>query len=249
MAAPSLKALVLSASILLLPVPAYALDEVIDQAAIAKLVQQLNEMKKQLDEMKKSNAFLNDQLEAIGRVGQITIPALNATKIGNRLRQDALCLAPDFEKLLPGVEFENANWMSICQAGDGYRQSMWLDPNKIKTSPWSTQSQKRREIEKRRHDIGVDVASKGMGQGDIAVKGAEDTNKSVEELESAMNAAKSENERLAVISQGLVVIARAEAQQTQLLAQLLKVQSTWFTLTALPPDSRLAAEDQPGVGQ
>ncbi len=221
--------------------------QVIDEAAITKMIDQINQLKKQLDEMVKMNKALQDQINAMGRVGQIAVPSINLGRITSRLRQDAQCLAPDLSKLMPDVDFENADWASICQAGDAYRQSLWLDPNQVRTMSWDKQSQKRREIQTRRFNMGVDVASKAIGQGDIAVKGAEDTNKAVSELEAAMDAATDQNSRLAVIAKGMAINARATAQQTQVLAQLLKVQSTWFALTALPPDSKLAGEGSEGA--
>ncbi|WP_341702085.1 hypothetical protein [Ferrovibrio sp.] len=227
--------------------PALPAMQVIDEAAITKMIDQINQLKKQLDEMVKMNKALQDQINAMGRVGQIAVPSINLGRITSRLRQDAQCLAPDLSKLMPDVDFENADWASICQAGDAYRQSLWLDPNQVRTMSWDKQSQKRREIQTRRFNMGVDVASKAIGQGDIAVKGAEDTNKAVSELEAAMDAATDQNSRLAVIAKGMAINARATAQQTQVLAQLLKVQSTWFALTALPPDSKLAGEGSEGA--
>src|SRR3546814_5616759 len=77
---------------------------------------------------------------------------------------------------------------------------------------------------------------------DIDVKEADRLGQSADELDAAAKAAVSDNERLAVIAQGSVLHARSAALQTQILAQLLKVQSTWFALTALPPGSTLAKE-------
>src|SRR3546814_1695350 len=61
--------------------PAQALDQVIDQAAIGKLVDQINALKQQLAELQKANGLLNDQLNAIGRAGPISVPMVNMDRI------------------------------------------------------------------------------------------------------------------------------------------------------------------------
>lgn len=222
---------------------AFALDQVIDQAAIAKLVDQIKKLQDQLTELQKANGLLNDQLNAIGRAGQISVPMVNLDRLASRLRQDAQCLAPDLQKLMPDVEYDDATWGSICSAGDAYRKTLWLDPDKIAKKPWEDRVAARNAVEKRRQNMAVDVASKAIGQGDIDVKEADRLGQSADELDAAAKAAVSDNERLAVIAQGSVLHARSAALQTQILAQLLKVQSTWFALTALPPGSTLAKED------
>src|SRR3546814_438685 len=223
--------------------PAQSLDQVIDQAAIGKLVDQINALKQQLAELQKANGLLNDQLNALGRAGQISVPMVNMDRLASRLRQDAQCLAPDLQKLMPDVEYDDATFGSICAAGDAYRKSLWLDPDKIAKKPWEDQVAATNAIEKRRQNMAVDVASKAIGQGDIDVKEADRLGQSADELDAAAKAAVSDNERLAVIAQGSVLHARSAALQTQILAQLLKVQSSWFALTALPPGSTLAKED------
>src|SRR3546814_5511426 len=104
--------------------PAQSLDQVIDQAAIGKLVDQINALKQQLAELQKANGLLNDQLNALGRAGQISVPMVNMDRLASRLRQDAQCLAPDLQKLMPDVEYDDATFGSICAAGDAYRKSL-----------------------------------------------------------------------------------------------------------------------------
>lgn len=223
--------------------PATALDQVIDQAAIAKLGEQLTKMQQQIDALTAIMNATRQQANAIGKMGQISIPMLNLARVASRLRQDSECLMPNFEKLMPGVDMDEVSWGSICHAQSGYRTALWLDPKKMKGQPFAKQEQMRREVETRRINVGVDAASKASGQADMAIRGGEDMNKAATDLETAVLAAKESNEWLASIAQGQVVIARAQIQQTQILAQLLKVQATYMTLTALPPQSVLAAEE------
>ena len=72
-----------------------------------------------------------------------------------------------------------------------------------------------------------EVAAGGMAAGDLAATdGAEDAEKAASDLESKAKAAVTHQERLAVIAQGEVLTNKQLVQQNQLLAQLLKVQST-----------------------
>lgn len=229
--------------------PAHALDQVIDQAAIAKLAEQLTKMQQQIDALTAIMNATRQQANAIGKMGQISIPMLNLARVATNLRRDAECLAPDFDRLMPGLDLDEASWGSICHASAGYRTALWLDPKKMVGQPFAKQDEMRRAVEKRRIDLAVDVASKGIGQADMAARGSEDMNKAASDLETAVLAAKESNEWLAAIAQGQVLNARAQLQQTQLLGQILKVQSTYMALTALPPQSVLAAEQQSGAGQ
>jgi len=247
MAKPSVKsfaaALLLSAFVST-ATPAHALDQVIDQAAIAKLAEQLTKMQQQIDALTAIMNATRQQANAIGKMGQISIPMLNLARVASRLRQDSECLMPNFDKLMPGVDMDDVSWGSICHAQSGYRSALWLDPKKMKGQPFAKQEQMRRDVETRRINVGVDAASKASGQADMAIRGGEDMNKAASDLETAVLAAKESNEWLLSIAQGQVVIARALIQQTQIQAQLLKVQATHMTLTALPPQSVLAAEEE-----
>src|SRR3546814_17745830 len=92
---------------------------------MAKLVNQIKKLQDQLTELQKANGLLNDQLNALGRAGQISVPMVNMDRLASRLRQDAQCLAPDLQKLIPDVEYDDATLGSICAAGAAYRKSIW----------------------------------------------------------------------------------------------------------------------------
>ncbi|GAB6053085.1 hypothetical protein JCM17960_34990 [Magnetospira thiophila] len=224
--------------------PARAEYPVIDTTAIGKLTDQLSKMQQQIDKLTELSKKAQEQLNALGKMGQITLPLINLAKVGRDLRQDAQCLVPDLSKLMPSVEFEDMDFTSICEAGDAYRQTLWIDPKTITAKPWEDQEKARKAVEVRRDNMIVDAASKGLGQGDVAAQGAEALNKAAGELETAADAAKDQNDRLAVIAKGQVLMARAMAQQTQILAQLLKVQSAYVMKAGVPLDSRLAGDGE-----
>lgn len=219
---------------------------VIDKTAIAKLIDQLNKLQEQINQLTDIANKAQTQINAIGRMGQITIPMINMAKIGRNLNRDMDCLLPDLARLMPKVEFEDLDWNSICEAGDAYRKSLWIDPEEIRDLPWDEQEKTRKEIDERRENLIADATAKGLGQGDIGNKGAADLNDAAGQLEAAADAAQNENTRLAVIAQGQVLIARGLAQQNQILAQLLKVHSAYVLKAGLPPDSVLAGEEEEG---
>jgi len=80
-------------------------------------------------------------------------------------------------------------------------------------------------IETRRENILSDAAEKGLAQADMTTKKVKITNKAIDDVETAAKAAENQNERLAAIAQAQIVTARAIAQQTLFLAQMLKIQS------------------------
>lgn len=224
--------------------PARAEYPVIDTTAIGKLSDQLSKMQEQIDKLTELSRKAQEQIDALGKMGQITLPLLSLAKVGRDLRQDAQCLVPDLSRLMPNVTFEDTDFASICEAGDAYRQTLWIDPDQIGSLPWPQQEERRKAVEVRRDNLLVDAASKGLGQGDVAAQGAEDLNKAAGELEAAADIAKSQNDRLAVIAKGQVLMARAMAQQTQILAQLLKVQSAYVMKAGVPLDSSLAGDGE-----
>lgn len=240
---------VMTGMLLLCATPSsYALDEVIDPAAIAQLKNQITKMQEQIDQLNQMRNKLQEQLDAIGAVGQIVVPMVNMAQMASNASRNAACLLPDLESLMPGVEFDNLNFGSICQAGSAYRKSLWMLPEDVEEMVWDKQQEVRKAVERLRENVAVDAASKGMGSADIAITEADRLNSAATELENAANSARNENERQAVIAQGTVLQARAQVQQAQMMAQLLKIQSTWFTLTALPAESALANDDGKAEG-
>ena len=207
---------------------AWATMAVVDAPAIAKLTKQLTEMQKQLDVMTEMSKRLQGQIDAVGRAGRVTVALPNAARLGGALRRDLRCLAPDLSRLMPNVEFEDAEWLSVCEAAPGYRQTLWLDPKDVaELETWEAREAATRGVQRRRENVLVDAASKGLAHADMAGHQVDDALSASDELETAAAAATTSNERLAVIAESQAVLVRAMAQQTQLLAQLLRVQSAY----------------------
>ena len=234
------------AALLTVSIPAWAEYPVIDASALEKATQQLSEMKKQLEELQAFNDKLQAQLNAIGEAGQITVPLFNMAKVGSQLRQDAQCLIPDLSKLMPSVSFEDINFGSICEAAAAYRQTLWVDPTTKRSLRYSERQKLREELEQRRENILVDITSKALAQGDIAADTALQLNEAADEHERNVQATKQSNERLNLIPQGQVMIARGLAQQNQILATMLKLQAAFIMKAGVPVDSIVVEEDEEG---
>lgn len=217
---------------------------------VAKLTEQLTQMTKDYKEFQKISTAAQDQIDAIGRVGKISLPLLNAAKIGSQIKQDLQCLKPDFSKLMPNVDFEEMDWASVCQAIPGYKKTLWLDPSQLKD--YTDQVERLdaiKAVAQRREAVLDDAATKGLAHADIAAKEVDRTNKAIDDLSSAVKSASNQNERLAAIGQGQVVLARATAQQTQILAQMLKIQSAFIIKASLPIEAQKIALEKAGAGE
>lgn len=233
-----LKALFLALTLLGLPGLAWGAMAVIDQTAIGKLVEQLNKLQQQIEELMSISKTLQEQINAVGRMGQITLPSINLGKLGSKIRREVQCMKPDFSKLFPGLKFEDVDFDSVCEGAPAYRQALWVDPDDLRKLPdWRDRAARREEVEKRRERVLVDSATKGIALADVMAKETENQNKAADELATSAAAAQTQNDRLAVIAQGQVLNARIQAQTNQILAQLLHVQSVTALAMGVPAES------------
>jgi hypothetical protein len=248
------------------PGVAYSALAVVDTGAIAQLAQQMNKLQEQVDQLRQQTEWLDtlseqvqDQINAIGAMGQLTLPALNLQKLTGQVMRDAQCLKPDFEKLMPGLSADELNFDSICGGAQAYRQALWFDPDDPESwslpegdewnagastdEKWRLRARAREAVEQRRRSVAKDSSTKGLAQADLASGETAETNqKATEELEAATLAATTQQDRLAVIAQGQVLSNRQLVQQNQLLAQLLKVQSAMLMEMSTPAGERIEEE-------
>ncbi|MBF0251730.1 MAG: hypothetical protein HQL35_14000 [Alphaproteobacteria bacterium] len=216
---------------------------VIDTAAIAKLTDQLNKAVEQIKQLTDLNAKLQAQIDAIGKAGQIVLPNFNSAKIASQIQQDLECLKPDLSKLMPSIEFEDVEWNSVCQASSAFRQTLWLDPKKLNKMPVIERNEAIRKADSRRENVLSKSAEGGLALAEIAAKDVRKTLHAADELESQVKAAKDERAHIATIAQGQVLLARSLAQQNQILAQMLKVQSAFVIKAGVPVESLMSEED------
>ena len=212
---------------------------------VAKLTEQLTEMAKQLDELKKTSQAVEDQAAAIGDFGSISIPIINSTRLGSQITQDLQCLKPDLEKLMPNISFEELNWNSVCQAGSAYRKTLWLDPEQIKELPsWKSREAATREVKIRRENVLSDATEKGMALSDTAQLHVDNTKKAADEIDKEADRADDEQKRFATLIKAQVALLRAQAHQNQLLATMLKVQSATALHIGVPVESMMEEGDK-----
>jgi len=243
------KTILLSLSILAAPGVAWATMAVIDGAAIAKLGDQLTKLQQQIEVMTGIKDRVQQQIDAVGKVGQITLPSINISKLASQIRRDAQCLKPDLSKLMPSVNFDDVSTGSICDTAPVYEQTLWIDPDKINKLPtWQEQQRARHVVERRREAVLKDSVTKGMAMADQSIAQSEDENKATEELATTVNAASTERQHIAAIAQGQVLIARSLAKQNQILAQQLKVQSAFAAAAGVPIESYTTPDDKNGKG-
>lgn len=230
--------ILLSLILLATPGVAWAAMAVIDSSAIAKLTNQLSKMQEQIQVLTGISDRVQKQIDAVGKMGKISLPILNAAKLASQIQRDVQCLKPDLSKLMPGIDLEDMDINSVCEGAPVYEQTLWVDPEKINKMPnWSDREDSRRQVERRRQAVLKDAVTKGMAQADVSTKDVEQTNRAANELESSVASATTSNDRLQTIAQGQVLIVRALAQQNQILAQQLKVQSATTMAIGVPVES------------
>ena len=132
----SLKTLLLAGVLICSPVAAFATYPVFDATSFSKLIEQFNSLQKQLDQLMEQTEILGkiskaaqDQINAIGKVGKITMPIANLAKLGLAVSKDARCLLPDLSGLMPGINLDELDWQSICARRRFYQDTLWFDPN------------------------------------------------------------------------------------------------------------------------
>ncbi len=232
-------------AVVLLSSGASATYPVIDEASIAKLSDQLSKLQEQIDQLKKQTEWmttmsrqLQDQIDAIGEAGRITLPMLNLGSLRDELARNAQCLAPDLASIMPGLKADDLRFGSICDGRQVYERALWVDPDaaaKDGTITWKSKAERRGEVEARREALFKKTASEALAQGDLAAtKQAKANELATEELRTAAEAAKNQNDRLAVIAQGQVLANRQFVQQNQLLARLVKIQATMLVAMTQP---------------
>ena len=210
---------------------------VFDPSAVAKLTSQLNELKKQIIELQSIKSGITDQVKAVGKAGQIAVPLLNLAKLEGQIRKTAQCsllTKEDFEKMLPGLKFEEFDMGSVCNARNIYRKALFPSSEDYKTAKTAMQkTQLGGEVRARRTVMVVDTSTNALAFADVTLKGAEEYTDAVNELEAAADSASTSNDRLAVVAKGQALIAKGIAQTNQLLAMMLK-QQTAHSVRELP---------------
>lgn len=220
----------------------------IDITAIKELGKQLNELKTmvatqldQLNQLKQSVAFLNDitgfvndMSKAVGQIATIKLPIPNLERLSAQTKGDMRCLMPD--GLQWGIKFDDLNLGSICDTSAKYRRALFVDGVAMKGMTYAQQRQARREAEIRRTALVEDTVSRALAQADVQLKQVDELNTTADKLQSDLDAAQTLQDRVHVSAQTQIAQVRGMARQTQILAQILKLQAAVAVMSGLPAD-------------
>ncbi|MGX1501112.1 hypothetical protein ACSSV1_006181 [Labrenzia sp. MBR-25] len=243
--------------------PAQAAMAVIDvkgigemQKQLANMKEQLGTLKSQLDTAKESLSVVTDQLKAvqevkgiadetlssIGEIGNLSIPSLNFQSLASSVSGDMACLVPDYKQLMPSIKLEDVDFGSICERGNAYKSGLVATPDSLTNFTWEEKAQIQASVHKNRIATITDATVKGLAQSDEAHETAVKTLETAQEYKSAGESAATMQDRLQVLIELEVAQLVATAQTNQILAQLLKIQSSQALNTGVPVMSELAEE-------
>ncbi len=245
---------IVGGALLLAAGTAYATYPVIDASAIAKLSEQLNQAAKdfanqleQLAQLKQSVGFLNELQSAVGSAANITVPITSSENMASQLRSNLRCLMPKGTGW--GIDTEEVDFGSICNGSRTYGKAFFISGEREEdgsgSGPLSYEEldARRREVDRRRHAFLADTTVRSLAMSDVQLKQAEETNKAAQELKTAADAAVTEQDRLAVLLNIQVTQLRSQAQQTEILAQMLKLH------TAMALNAGLTKEEIEEAGE
>jgi len=205
------------------------------QEQIKNQLAQLNELKQQVSFLNEISGLMDEVSNAIGKITHITLPIPNLDKIKGQIKSDARCLMPDGVGW--GIKFTDLNFRSICDTSTKYREALFLSRDRLKKLSFTEQEAAGREVSTRRSALLADTSTRSLAQADVQMKQAEELNSTADSLQSALGNAETVQDRLHVIAQTEIAQTRAIAAQTQILAQMLKLQSAVAIKAGLAPDS------------
>ena len=132
------------------PSPAFAAMAVTDAGAIAKLGQQINELRKQMQELVRIKQEAEAAARALGDAGSVILPAVDLARLGYQLRRDMACLTPNLEGVMPTVEFEEIDLDDICSRRDFYRKTLFTGGEEYEAMSLPGKNERAREVAERR---------------------------------------------------------------------------------------------------
>ncbi|MEJ8476906.1 hypothetical protein [Roseibium algae] len=245
------------------PGSAHAAMAVIDIKSIGEMQKQLSTMKdqlgtlkSQLDTAKESLSIVTDQLKvaqevkgiadetlsSIGEIGNLSIPSLNFQSLAASVSGDMACLIPDYEALMPSIKMEDVDFGSICERGDAYKSGLVATPDALSDATWEEKSQIQKSVQENRIATITDATIKGLAQSDEAHETAVKTLETAQGYKSAGESATTVQARLQVLIELQVAQLATTAQTNQILAQLLKIQSSEALNNGVPIASEMAEE-------
>lgn len=240
----------LSAGLLLAaPYAAQAAMAVFDGTAVGKMIEQINEMKKQyaaeleqLNALKEQLSFLNDiskfvneVSDAIGAISHIDIPIPRIDKFASQIKSDMRCLMPDGAGW--GINLEDVNLASICDLSSTYKNALFVDQKKLSKMGFNEQQFARHVAEANRNALFQDTVARSLAQSDVQLKQVDEVNKAIDDLQSTLKGAKTVQDRLHVQAQINLLNARMAAAQASTSIQMLRLSAAGQVAAGLPLDA------------
>ena len=149
------------------------------------------------------------------------------------MRNDASCLlpqAPDF-----GVSFTDID-TSVCDRTKVYHKAFFTDKKAMKDLSWKQQLEKRNKTSRNIEKFTSDTVTRSLALTDVQKKTIEEQGKAADQLQKSLNKAKTLQDRAAVSAQVQIAQLRATANQTQLLNQMLKLQTAVALAIGVNPE-------------
>lgn len=239
-------------STVMAPSASKAAMAVIDQSVLAQAIEEVKAAKQQLVAAFEQIKWLTDifstlndmvkvvqqELDAIGRLGRIELPWLNLMKSGQSLRRDIACLVPDLREM--GIFWKDLKFRSICEGKDSYRKILFIPHDKNEQAlTWQEHARLREEAEARRRALWVDIGTEAMAMAHLTKETQlEETLRGIEDLEDAAKRSQDMNSRLNVIAHGVILQNKQMAHLQKLIALQLQVQTAHFLADAVPASRR-----------
>jgi hypothetical protein len=243
--------------ILAIPTPSYATWPVLDElgltAALETKAEIMKEIKLFTDQIKILTDSLNflkdikgvitDVSNAIGDLTTISLPITSLPSLKRQAIANWKCLT-SFDKLAPGIVFEDIDFGSLCGARAAVRASMFTDPSQMKDKPLSEQNVMRREVRNRRVAVHADATSEGLAAAIAAQSQTfEDMTRAFSELQAAAEAARTVTEHLAVGNKIALASYQAQIDQYSLQATALRLAAAQ-SLRDVPTSVDLSGTDE-----
>ena len=205
--------------------------------AISTATDEINEVTKEINDVTREIADVsNDTFDAIGGAGSITVPTVNLEKLVGNLNSDVVCMLNRLDVEYPTLGFENLNFGSICAGRSAYKKALFVQPDQERPRTWAARSDDLRKVHQRRRAVAKEAAVSGLSMAKLNTTDVPETNgRAVQELQSSVSAATTQNQRLAVIAQGIVLLAQLQVQTKQMQAKLLEIEAASLMGTAVPP--------------
>ncbi len=138
-------------------------------------------------------------------------------------------MLPDLEYLMPTVEFENVDIGDVCRRSNVYKETLSLDSSDFVNLSPAQRETRRNQVRNRRKTLFTNSVFNSTAAGDSGIEESTKLLETADSLSEQADAATNMNERLAVNNKIAITQLQATAQTNQLLGQLLRLESLYYT--------------------